>query len=149
MLREKVEGCFEGAAVSTGCEVEMEWLADTAKDDWEHGAHIYASASQRSYRSRVPCLWPLMALAAASAAVRDASTALYPDIYLHLPSASEAPDSVRQQELAHVNATVSLAVEMARRVTSRPAPPVYPFASVFNLKANFDDGNSACRVKMA
>ena len=71
VLREKVEGCFEGAAVSTGCEVEMEWLADTAKDDWEHGAHIYASAPQRPYRSRVPCLWPLIALAAAAAAVRD------------------------------------------------------------------------------
>eukprot|EP01052_Picozoa_sp_SAG31_P033162 SAG31_NODE_3713_length_3957_cov_3.801452_4_plen_322_part_00 len=70
----------------------------------------------------------------------DASTALYPDIYLHLPSASEAPHSVRDQQLAHVNVTVKVAVKMARRVRGGPVPPVYPFASVFNLKANFDNG---------
>lgn len=70
----------------------------------------------------------------------DASTALYPDIYLHLPSASEAPDSVREQELAHVNTTVTVATQMARQVRGDRAPPVYPFASVFNLKANFDNG---------
>eukprot|EP01046_Picozoa_sp_COSAG06_P072427 COSAG06_NODE_21186_length_766_cov_1.857571_1_plen_104_part_00 len=35
--------CACRAAISTGCELELEWLADTAVDDWEHGAHIYAN----------------------------------------------------------------------------------------------------------
>ena len=43
VLRSKVEGCFQGAALSTGCELAMEWLADTAVDDWENGAHLYAN----------------------------------------------------------------------------------------------------------
>lgn len=29
VLRDKVQGCFEGAAISTGCQLEIEWLADT------------------------------------------------------------------------------------------------------------------------
>eukprot|EP01050_Picozoa_sp_SAG11_P004303 SAG11_NODE_272_length_11319_cov_9.730481_1_plen_483_part_00 len=41
-LRRKVEGCFKGAAISTGCELEMEWKADTAKTDFEAGCHMCA-----------------------------------------------------------------------------------------------------------
>jgi metal-dependent amidase/aminoacylase/carboxypeptidase family protein len=49
VLRAKVQGCFEGAAISTGCELEIEWLADTG-------------VPFRSYGS----LWPPMPLATRS-----------------------------------------------------------------------------------
>jgi amidohydrolase len=42
-LRSKVEGCFQGAALSTGCELEMEWKADSAAEDYTTGCHMYAN----------------------------------------------------------------------------------------------------------
>ena len=39
-LRVKIEGCFKGAAISTGCEISMEWKADTAKTDFVNGCHM-------------------------------------------------------------------------------------------------------------
>jgi hypothetical protein len=51
-LRSQVEACFQAAALSTGCEVEMEWNADTAKSDYINGSHAYGMFD--CWTSRVP-----------------------------------------------------------------------------------------------
>ena len=66
------------------------------------------------------------------ARVVDASSAVFPSVYLQLPSAKDGlPPSllstIRNETFANFNRTVESAVSLAK------GKPVYPFASMFNL----------------